>query len=375
MRTEEITAPGFIHDVMATTFVLFITSPAFAALGRRPGPARAGVLPRRRRPACCSRTAAMPCSAWTAPPTSPPSTRSPPATATGTPTMSAASAQCRPAVRPARRRAVVLSDAEARWPAKPGGAARAALPPSSATRWCRRAAGWRAPTSPTPSARCGRPGCCMPGLVRKIAFSGQIAKVIAFALEAAGAPIVKGGAKNLLAAFEALIRERGGDIRTGADVASIVLDAGGRARGVRLASAKRSRPTRASSARSRRRSSTAGCSASGARPMSTQASRKYRYGKGNFQIHYALDKPPAWRGDGARQGRAAAPDAGPRRRLEGLQRGGARHAAGSADHLRRPAACARPVALPGGQGDPVAATARGAAPHQGRRRRQARGAG
>lgn len=34
MRTEEITAPGFIHDVMATTFVLFITSPAYAALGK-----------------------------------------------------------------------------------------------------------------------------------------------------------------------------------------------------------------------------------------------------------------------------------------------------------------------------------------------------
>src|SRR6201991_1467290 len=33
MRTDEITAPGFIHDVMATTFVLFITSPAYAALG------------------------------------------------------------------------------------------------------------------------------------------------------------------------------------------------------------------------------------------------------------------------------------------------------------------------------------------------------
>ncbi len=25
MRTEEATVPGFIHDVMATTFVLFIT--------------------------------------------------------------------------------------------------------------------------------------------------------------------------------------------------------------------------------------------------------------------------------------------------------------------------------------------------------------
>ncbi|MBA3449335.1 MAG: NAD(P)/FAD-dependent oxidoreductase, partial [Pseudaminobacter sp.] len=26
------------------------------------------------------------------------------------------------------------------------------------------------------------------------------------------------------------------------------------------------------------------------------AVKKYRYGKGNFQIHYALDRPPAWRG-------------------------------------------------------------------------------
>src|SRR5579871_1123327 len=33
MLTDEITQPGFIHDVMATTFVLFITSPAFAELG------------------------------------------------------------------------------------------------------------------------------------------------------------------------------------------------------------------------------------------------------------------------------------------------------------------------------------------------------
>ena len=32
IRSEAITEPGFIHDVMATTFVLFITSPAYAAL-------------------------------------------------------------------------------------------------------------------------------------------------------------------------------------------------------------------------------------------------------------------------------------------------------------------------------------------------------
>ena len=34
------------------------------------------------------------------------------------------------------------------------------------------------------------------------------------------------------------------------------------------------------------------------RKRSPTRSKKYRYGKGNFQIHYALDRPPAWRGDG-----------------------------------------------------------------------------
>ena len=35
LRTEEVTAPGFLHDVMATTLVLFRTSPAYQALGPR----------------------------------------------------------------------------------------------------------------------------------------------------------------------------------------------------------------------------------------------------------------------------------------------------------------------------------------------------
>jgi phytoene dehydrogenase-like protein len=33
LRTDEATLPGFVHDVMATTAVLFITGPAFAELG------------------------------------------------------------------------------------------------------------------------------------------------------------------------------------------------------------------------------------------------------------------------------------------------------------------------------------------------------
>src|SRR6185437_15817121 len=34
LRTEAVTAPGFVHDVMATTLVLFRTSPAYQALGK-----------------------------------------------------------------------------------------------------------------------------------------------------------------------------------------------------------------------------------------------------------------------------------------------------------------------------------------------------
>ncbi len=40
------------------------------------------------------------------------------------------------------------------------------------------------------------------GLGPESAYSGQMGKVIAFALEVAGAPIVKGGAKNALAALD-----------------------------------------------------------------------------------------------------------------------------------------------------------------------------
>ncbi|TXI05882.1 MAG: FAD-binding protein, partial [Pseudorhodobacter sp.] len=44
LRTEEITLPGFHHDVMAATWVLFMTSPARAPPGpplARPGSASA----------------------------------------------------------------------------------------------------------------------------------------------------------------------------------------------------------------------------------------------------------------------------------------------------------------------------------------------
>ena len=216
----------------------------------------------------------------------------------------------------------------------------------------------------------------MPGSARKMPSPAQIAKVIAFALEAAGAPIVKGGARNAARGL------RGAD-------------QGARRRDPHRRRRRLDRPvqTAARAACGWRRAKTisAGksviCSVTptqlyerllggdaAGRAMPRRC-RNYRYGKGNFQIHYALDKPPAWRGEGLGQGRAAASDARPRRRVEGRATRRARHAAGNADDLRRPAACARSVALPAGQGDPVAAAARSAAPHQGRCGGQDRRAG
>ncbi|RWX64592.1 NAD(P)/FAD-dependent oxidoreductase, partial [Mesorhizobium sp. M4B.F.Ca.ET.089.01.1.1] len=135
------------------------------------------------------------------------------------------------------------------------------------------------------------------GLGPEDAFSGQIAKVIAFALEAAGAPIVKGGAKNLLAAFEALIKERGGVISTDADVASIILE-GGRAAGVRLASGETVHAKKSVICSVTPTQLYGRLLGDAAPKRDVDATREYRYGKGNFQIHYALSKPPAWRGEG-----------------------------------------------------------------------------
>ncbi|TIS67530.1 NAD(P)/FAD-dependent oxidoreductase [Mesorhizobium sp.] len=297
MRTEEITAPGFIHDVMATTFVLFITSPAYAALGK--DLARHGLE-------FCN---------------------------TGTPTG---------VLRPDGSYAILRTDRPANVAAANALAAGDGDRHGSDVGEIERNAGllfgllggslWSYPTTRLLAGEAWRRGprglaaflgdALVPargwlentyqseitralwapwvlhaGLGPEDAFSGQIARVIAFALEAAGAPIVKGGAGNLLSAFEALIKERGGVIRTEGDVASII-QSGGRATGVRLASgdtvtAKKSvicsvTPTHLY-----------GRLLGDAAPKADlEAAQKYRYGKGNFQIHYALDKPPAWRGEG-----------------------------------------------------------------------------
>jgi phytoene dehydrogenase-like protein len=295
IRTEEITAPGFVHDVMATTFVLFVTSPAYAELG----------------PELEKRGLAF----------------------AHTPTPTAV-------LLPDGRYAILSMDRKtnvaafdklaagdgARFDADIGrvGAdapflfallggslwSRTMLKLVAREAWRRGlrglatffgealgpARGWLETRYQSELVRgLFAPWVLHTGLGPESAYSGQMAKIIAFALEAAGAPIVKGGAKNALIAFERLIRDQGGEILLGADAERVLVDKWRRAR-------------RAARWRPRDRSGQ-GCYLFGdaqsalralladvALPADvTEAVAQYRYGKGNMQIHYALKAPPKWK--------------------------------------------------------------------------------
>ncbi|MDH5188833.1 MAG: NAD(P)/FAD-dependent oxidoreductase, partial [Rhodospirillaceae bacterium] len=132
------------------------------------------------------------------------------------------------------------------------------------------------------------------GLGPESTYSGQMGRVIAFALEAAGAPIVKGGAKNILTAFEKLITDFGGEIRTGADVERIIVK-NAKAIGVRLSDGEEigvSRSVIASVApKALYQNLLAG---SGIDSTVVEEAKSYRYGKGDMQIHYSLHGKPQW---------------------------------------------------------------------------------
>ncbi|WP_459616278.1 phytoene desaturase family protein [Bordetella sp. 2513F-2] len=131
------------------------------------------------------------------------------------------------------------------------------------------------------------------GLGPESAMSALMMQVIAFTLEAVGLPLVKGGNARTVDAFRAVIEAAGGRFETGADVTEVLVEQG-RVRGVRTADG---------------RSFEAGlvvCNVTPTQlygrllpaahipePVRRQAAQ-YRYGKGNMQIHLALSEPPQW---------------------------------------------------------------------------------
>ena len=166
------------------------------------------------------------------------------------------------------------------------------------------------------------------GLGPESAYSGQMGKVIAFALEVAGAPIVKGGAANILTAFERLIGDHGGSVEVNADVERVLLDAGGAARGVRLAGGReiagRQGRYLLGDAQSAlwplaRRRGAAGADQAIRRAISLR--------QGQLSAPLCAQGAAEMEGAGAGRRRTDASDARARRRFQGRQRSRTRHAA------------------------------------------------
>lgn len=133
------------------------------------------------------------------------------------------------------------------------------------------------------------------GLTPEATYSGQMARVIAFALEAAGAPIVKGGAGQAAQAFASLIRANGGEIRTSTEAARIVTR-GGKVIGVETSSGEMIYATNVIASTSPGQLYDE--LLTGKAVEKVQSEKKFRYGRGNFQLHYALDGPVDWAAEG-----------------------------------------------------------------------------
>ena len=292
LRTEEITLPGFHHGVMAATWVLFMTSPPGAALG--PHLARHGFE------YCHS--------------AHPTAVLRPDGQALVLTTDRARNIAAFNALSPgdgeAHARDVGGIEADApflfallggalwSWPTARllfGQIRRRGLRGLFA--WFGRALvparGWLETTYSSDLVRAlHAPWVLHCGLTPESTYSGQMGKVIAFALEAAGAPILKGGAGAGVAAFRALIEEKGGEIRCNADVDRIILR-GDKVQGVALASGEEiACPSVLASVAPGQLQERLLREAS--MPEDRQAAQGFRYGRGNFQLHFALDRPPEW---------------------------------------------------------------------------------
>jgi phytoene dehydrogenase-like protein len=129
-------------------------------------------------------------------------------------------------------------------------------------------------------------------------------RVIAFAIEAGGMPIPRGGGARLVDALVRLIEDNGGTCETGADVEQVAV-ANGRAEGVRVSGGRTVTAGRAVvcdvtppqlyGRLLRSQDVPAGVA---------EAGRRFRYGRSAMQIHFALSELPRWDGD-ERLGRTA----------------------------------------------------------------------
>ncbi len=134
------------------------------------------------------------------------------------------------------------------------------------------------------------------GLGPDQATSGFMTQVIAAALQLGGMPVPVGGGRTLVDGLAGIVRDAGGEVRAGADVERVLVS-GGRATGVRLADGETITAARAVVAGVTPTQLYGRLLTDGDVPPSvTAAAKRFRYGRAEMQIHLALDAPPVWRG-------------------------------------------------------------------------------
>jgi len=142
------------------------------------------------------------------------------------------------------------------------------------------------------------------GLGPDAATSGFMTKVIAVAIELGGLPVPRGGGARLVDALRSLIEDHGGTLLLEQDVEH-VLTSNGTAVGARTSTGDTFTARRAVICSVTPTQLYGRLLADAPLPQRVAAaSRRFRFGRSEMQIHYALSRPPAWEGDD-RLGRTA----------------------------------------------------------------------
>jgi phytoene dehydrogenase-like protein len=135
------------------------------------------------------------------------------------------------------------------------------------------------------------------GLGPDQATSGFMTQVIAVAVQEGGMPVPRGGGARLVDALVQLIRDYGGVCETGKDVERVLVRAG-KAVGVRLAGGETLTAERAVVASVTPSQLYERLLGEGEAPEPVRAgARAFRHGRAEMQIHFALSEPPRWEGD------------------------------------------------------------------------------
>ena len=134
------------------------------------------------------------------------------------------------------------------------------------------------------------------GLGPDAALSGFMTQVIAVAIQEGGMPIPRGGGARLVDALVQLIRDHGGVCKTGRDVERVLVREG-EAVGVRLAGGETVTASKAVIANVTPTQLYGRLLEEEAPPALGERGRRFRYGRSDMQIHFALSEPPRWEGD------------------------------------------------------------------------------